>query len=318
MNYRPEGCYVVLHMGLGPSDAEEKGGSSLVVTDTNRRFSLSDEIWIERLDERLAKHIQRACEPADYKVVTCEPDRHLYAFLRRVSNAEKSKYDGMEDLHTATALSRLIHPTSLGDHYSALVLQFGLEDSAIKAIQSRGISPDVFVIRRERDWLSVEDGESLRKLMPWLSKDKRMHERVRRAYWSHECAMRSIYLDIRWLLVVSGLEALMNVGNRDLKWQFRGRVRQLADEFGIGLSDDDLSNAWDLRSKITHAESFLYGLETVLPKSQHNSLYEKLEGLLRMTVRRCLLEENFGSFFSGDHAVEEHWPLDPKPKNPKK
>lgn len=164
-----QACYVVLHIGLGlPSDAELKSGPpSLVVTDKNPSFSLSDEIWIERLDEQLAKHIQKACEPANYRIDSFTTDEHLYAFLRYVSDAEKSKYEGMEELHTVIALSRLIHPTSVGDHYSALVLEFGVEDSAIKAIQSRGISPDVFVSSKERDWLSAEDGENLRKLMPW-------------------------------------------------------------------------------------------------------------------------------------------------------
>src|ERR1017187_2735147 len=176
-----------------------------------------------------------------------------------------------------------------------------------------------------------------------------MHDRVRRAFWNHEDAtrpvsldkrrtppvvgprkrvssaclgrpsalrtrgsrMRSVYLDMRWTLVVSGLEALINVGKNDNKWQFRDRGVQLANEARIGLTDHDLKIAWELRSKIVHAERFLYGLETILPRSQHNDLYEKLEGLLRMTLRRCLLDGNFGSFFCDDHAVEARWPLNP-------
>jgi hypothetical protein len=138
-----------------------------------------------------------------------------------------------------------------------------------------------------------------------------MHDRVRRAFWNHEYAMRSVYLDMRWTLVVSGLEALINVGKNDNKWQFRDRGVQLANEARIGLTDHDLKIAWELRSKIVHAERFLYGLETILPRSQHNDLYEKLEGLLRMTLRRCLLDGNFGSFFCDDHAVEARWPLNP-------
>ena len=309
----PRGCYVMLHIGTGPSHAEEKGGPPLVVTGTNR-FALSDEIWIERLDEQLAKRIQKACEPPHYKIESIEQDRHLYAFLRRVSDAEKSKYEGMEELRAVIALSRLIHPTSVGDRYCALVWHFGLEDSAIQAIQYRGTSRDVLLSSKQRDWLSVEDAENLRKLTPWLSKDKRMHDRVHRAYWHHEYAMRSSHLDMRWVLVVSGLEALINVGNKDNKWQFRGRVRQLADEFGVALIDDDLSRAWDLRSKMVHAESFLYGLETILPKSQHNDLYEKLEGLLRMTVKRCFLDGEFGDYFRDDAAVANRWSLGPKPR----
>jgi hypothetical protein len=307
-----QGRYVVLHIGVGPSRAEVESGPPLVVTGTDR-FRLTDDIWIERLNEQLATRIQTACEPPHYKTNILPQDRHLYAFLRRVSGTETSKYEGMAELYTVLSLSRLIRPTSADDRYSALVVDAGLEDSAIHSIQFRGISPDVFVSSKQRDWLSVEDGENLRKLMPWLSKSKRMHDRVRRAFWNHEYAMRSLYLDMRWPLVVSGLEALVNVGNKDNKWQFRDRVRQLVSKFGVGLTDDDLSRAYDLRSKLLHTESFLYALGTILPQSQHNELYEKLEDLLRVTVKQCLFDENFGSFFRDDHAVAARWPLGSKP-----
>jgi hypothetical protein len=308
----------VLHIGTGPSHAEVKSGPPLVVTGTNR-FPLSEEIRIERLDEQLAKRIQTACEPPHYKIDNFLHDRHLYAFLRRASEAEATKYEGMGELHSLIALSRLVRPTSVGDRYSAFILDSGLEDSAIYAIQYKGISPDVFVNKTQRDWLSVQDGEELRKLMPWLSKTKPMHDRVRRAYWNHDYAMRTAYLDMRLPLVVSGLEALINVRKNDNKWQFQDRVQQLGKHFGIGLTHDDLSKAYDLRSKIVHAESFLYGLGAILPENQHNSLYDKLECLLRMTVRTCLLDENnFGNFFRDDHDVEARWLLGSKPKKPKK
>jgi hypothetical protein len=222
------------------------------------------------------------------------------------------KYEGMGELHSLIALSRLVRPASVGDRYSALISDCDLEDSAIYAIQYKGISPDVFVSRTQRDWLSVEDGEKLRKLVPWLSKP--MHDRVHRAYWNHEYAMRTAYLDMRLPLVVSGLDALINVGKKDNKWQFQDRVQQLAKHFGIGLIHNDLSKAYDLRSKIVHGESFLYDLGAILPANQHNSLYEKLECVLRMTVGTCLLDENkFGNFFRDDHTVEAQWPLGSKP-----
>ena len=313
----PHACYVLLHIDHGPSEVEEKSGSSLVVTNTSRCFHLSDEIWIEKLDEKLAKHIQTACEPPHYKIRTCLPDRHLYAFLRRASDAEATKYGGMGELHELVALSHLVHPTSLGDRYSALISDYDIEDSAIYAIEYRGISPDVFTWRTRKNWLSVEDGEELRKLMPWLSQTKPIHDRVRRAYWLHEYAMRTVYLDMRLPLVVSGLEALINVWGKgnDNSRQFRDRVKQLASHFGVCLTHDDLSKAYKLRSKIDHAESFLYGLGATLPKSQHTGLCEKLEDLLRMTVRACLLDENnFGNFFRDDQAVKTHWQLGSQPE----
>lgn len=307
----PEGCYVILHIGTGPSHIEEKqnkekGGSGLVVTGSDR-FLLSNDIWIERLDEQLAKNIQTACEPPHYKISNVEQDRHLYAFVRRLPIAEKSRFEGLEELLAAAALSRLISPTSIGERYCAKVFHFGLKDSPIQSIQHRGMSPDVILSGKHRDWLSFEDAKHLQKLMPWLSKDKPMHVRVHRAYWNHEYAMRSFYLDMRWVLVVSGLEALVTIGESDLGRQFRERVGQLAGEFRVDLTDDDLRLAWTLRSKLVHAETFLYGLESRLPRSAQSELYEKLESLLRITIRRCLLDDEFGSYFQDDEAIAKRW-----------
>ena len=205
------------------------------------------------------------------------------------------------------SLSRLVHPTSTGDRYCVQIMHYGLKDSAIHAIQYRGASPDVFLDSNQRDWLTVEDGEILRKLMPWAATDKPMHTRIHRAYRNHEYAMRSSYLDVRWMFVVAGLEALINVGDEKVSKQFRERVHQLASYFAIPLTVDELKKAYSLRSKLVHAEGFLRGLGNLLPTSQHNPLYDKLESVLRQTVRHALLDVSFGDFFRDDAAVAAHW-----------
>jgi len=221
----PRGCYVILHIGDPPSHGVEKDHSRLVVQDGSVPFKLGDDTWIERLDAQLAMHIQEACEPPHYKIDSARYNRHLYAFVRRVP--ESGKNEAMTQLKATVALSRLIHPTSTGDRYCANVVHFGLEDSAILAIQNRGVCPDVFPGDGNRDWLSVDDAEDLRQLMPWVSKNKTMHPRVHRAFWNHEYAMRSYYLDVRWIFAVSGLEALISVEKNDLAQQFCNRVDNL-------------------------------------------------------------------------------------------
>jgi hypothetical protein len=72
-----------------------------------------------------------------------------------------------------------------------------------------------------------------------------------------------------------------------------------------------------LRSNLIHAEGFLFSFSNILPTSQHNDLYEKMESLLRAVVCRCLLDESYGSFFRDDAAVEARWPLNPEQKGPK-
>jgi hypothetical protein len=301
-----DSCYVVLH--IAPGHGPEVRPNPLIVQNDGDRFELRDDIWIERLNEQLAKNIQKACEPPHYNIGGTAWDRHLYAFVRRVPKVEKSNYEGMGELFTAVALSRLINPTSTGERYCAKVFQFGLKDSSIQAIQFRGISPDVFLGKNPRDWLSAQDGEGLRKLMPWASQ-KPMHSRVHRAYWYHEYAMRSYYLDARWTLVVSGLEALVNVEEQNVRQQFRDRVKQVADEFQIKVSTGELNKAYTLRSKLVHGERFLFSLETVLPKDQQGEIYGKLELVLRQTILRCLEDEQFGNHFRDDKAVKKRWKI---------
>ena len=305
----PKGCYALLHIGTGPSGIEQKSDSPLVVTDVAKRFVLSDEIWLERLDEQLAKNIQKACEPPHYNIDSEGRDRHLYAFVRQIPDVEKSRYEGMSELFAVVALSRLIHPTSTGDRYCARVFHFGVRGSPIQAIQWMGISPDVFLGKGLRDWLSLQDGEDLRKLMPWVSKDKPMHKRIHRAYWYHEYAVRSYYLDARWTLVVSGLEALVSTGTHELTEKFVSRLSQIARELQIDFTDDELKLAYKLRSKLSHAESFLYDLVAILPKEQQHELYDRMESLLRRVLKRSLLDEEFGNFFRDDATVEARWPV---------
>jgi hypothetical protein len=143
--------------------------------------------------------------------------------------------------------------------------------------------------------------------MPWVSSKKPMHARVHRAYWYHEYAMRSYYLDARWTLAVSGLEALVNVEPQNVTQKFSNRVAQIADEFKIQLSVDELRKAYALRSKLAHGESFLFNLETKLSKEAQREIYGKLELVLRRAVRRCLEDETFGNFFRDGEAVKKRW-----------
>lgn len=301
----PRGCYVMLHIGLGPSQLQEMSSAPLIVRDSDR-FDLGDDIWIERLDEETAKHVQTACEPSHYKIDSVGHDRHLYAFVMRVPERQQTRFDGLDVLHAVVSLSRLVHPTSIGDRYCAQIMHYGLEGSAVYAIQYRGASPDVFLSSGQRDWFTLEDGETLRKLMPWNAKDKLMHARIHRAFWNHEYAMRSPYLDVRWMFVVAGLEALINIGS-GVTVQFKKRVPQLAAHFNIVLTVDELDKAYKLRSKLVHAESFLHGLGNILPTNEHDPLYDKLETVLRLTVKQALLDDSFGEFFRDDTAVRARW-----------
>ena len=59
-----------------------------------------------------------------------------------------------------------------------------------------------------------------------------------------------------------------------------------------------------------HAQNFLFGLNSVLPQSEHVPLYAKLESLLRSTLLTCLLDQTFGDHFQDNSSVDNRWPVD--------
>ena len=265
-------------------------------------------MWIERLDTEFAKCVQRACEPANYNTYNDVHDRHLYAFVHDAPHDTATRNDAIMSLFTVIALSRLVRPTSTGGRYCAEIVPHPGANLTIRAVQISGACPDVFLGDASSDWLAPSDGLELKQLMPWISKDKKMLKRVHHAFWNHEQAMLTYYLDMRWNLVVSGLEALINVERKNSKAQFVGRVGSLAREFGIALSEAELKDAYTLRSQLAHAQAFLLDLNTVLPTDEHRPLYDKLESVLRATVKRCLLDEVFGRHFEDHTAVRAKWP----------
>ncbi|HEY2496504.1 MAG TPA: hypothetical protein VGK24_05500 [Candidatus Angelobacter sp.] len=91
--------------------------------------------------------------------------------------------------------------------------------------------------------------------------------------------------------------------------QFKKRVAQLANYFKVTLTADEIDKAYQLRSKLVHAESFLFGLNYILPQSDHVPLYTKLETLLRTTLLTCLLDETFGGNFLDDASIDGAWPV---------
>jgi hypothetical protein len=304
----PKESYVILHIGMGPGPTHDIAASRLIVQE-GERFQLRDDVWIERLDESTAKNIQQACEPAHYKINKEIWDRHLYAFVMQVPHLQKMRYDGLDILHSVVSLSRLVNPTRTGDRYCAQVMHFGSKDSAVYAIEYVGASADVTLGPDSRDWLSRENGETLLKLMPWASKDKVMLPRIHRAYWNHEYTMRSHYIDIRWMFAVEGLDALINTGGDNNAHQFRIRVKKIADFLNIPVTQSQLQIAYEIRSKLVHTEKFLYGLDQILPPTEHDPIYEKLELILRKTVRTALLDDSFGISFKDDTSVSAKWKL---------
>jgi hypothetical protein len=308
----PLDCYVILHIRSGPPYPDPNKTPAIAA---DIPFQLSSDVWIERFDEDFAIRIQQACEPANHLIDNFVRDRHHYAFVRREPESERLRLpgtivrdEGIIPLFTVMALSRLIRPTTIGNRYCAKIYSGPETDPPIQALTTSGVNPDVTIGDTAHDWLSPSDGDELRKLMRWAPAGERMFKRIHHAFWKHEDAMRTYFLDGRLPAVVAGLEALVTVEKYRAGSRFVRRVRKLAREIGINLSERELEQAYELRSELAHGRSFLFDLHKVLPPDEQPRLYIKLESLLRAAVRRCLLDEEFGRHFADDQAVLKNYP----------
>jgi thiosulfate reductase cytochrome b subunit len=155
-----------------------------------------------------------------------------------------------------------------------------------------------------RNWLTEHDAKLTRHLMEaFYSSERTRPPRITRALWFHECTARTYHLDLRWVLVVTGLEALINVEKQRATQQFRTRTVGLANRCGVPWTDQDAKVAYGLRSKLAH------GQHVSDPKAEHHTLYCRMEAVLRVGVRDALLNAAFGAIFADDVQIRTEWPL---------
>jgi len=136
---------------------------------------------------------------------------HTFAFVRKSRlPGYFSDTGGLEELAAVLAMSRLIRPTTMGIRNAARVAIVNGKVKRILAYQPRGALVDAFQSKQnDQDWLGVSDAQRLKLLMPWITTKELMPRRIHNAYWHHEYAVRTYYVDHRWSFVCTGLEALV-------------------------------------------------------------------------------------------------------------
>jgi hypothetical protein len=297
---------IVIHTNADIFDNEQLASNFPPV---QQRLAISTEVWVERLEQPLAKAVMDTCEPQFLGLVP--PVRQfaqLYSFIRELRFEDMYRFDHDNVLTSTIALSRLVHPTSLGLFYAARV---GMESGQAKKIfpsQISGISKDVFLSpNRKRNWLTATDVQVLTELTPHMQ--SQLPKRVHNAFWQHEYAARTYYLDYRWTLVCTGLEALLHTDRGGSTAQFRGRVPKLASEVGINITEAEADEAYDLRSRLAHGASFLSSANNQGVHEQAQlHLYDRLEDVLRLAVLRAMRDKTFAAIFLDDTKIRQRWP----------
>jgi len=208
-------------------------------------------------------------------------------------------------LQACVALSRLVHPTSVSLRYAGRIRYNS--DSSISDISPayiKGVGVDTFLDSApKRDWLTEADAIRLRNLLPNLYSSA-VPERVSRALWFHEYAVRTYYVELRWTLIATGLEALVHTDRHGSTRQFKVRVSQLAKENGIpGMGVSEAEIAYLHRSTVAHGQR----LEQLSDSDKR--LYNAMETTLRLTILRALEDHSFTSVFTDSEEIRRRWPL---------
>jgi hypothetical protein len=123
-------------------------------------------------------------------------------------------------------------------------------------------------------------------------------DRIRRALWIYEYSSWTNDAGIRWALIVTGLEALLNTGGNETTAQFKIRIANLAKRLQLDMSLTKADQAYDLRSRVVH------GCAIQDLKEKELKLYDKLDELLRQSIKKAIEDEQFRKIFESDSEIK--------------
>ncbi len=269
------------------------------------RFDLSRDLCIDSLSMELSDRIFKACIPTGYNHNPVRQFGQLYSFIRNnPPRVNDLKWDSDQRLQICCALSRIIHPTSVSFEYAARIItnQDGSPSEIIPGSVS-GPGSHAFVVDTDFNYLTESDSEDLKKLIEAFE-NKPLKDPIARAMWYLEYAFRSYELDLRWTLIATGIEVLIHTDRHKSTRQFVERVQKLSIDVGAGtINKAEAEDMYELRSSLSHGQ----GLGKTTPEKKE--IYKKMEDILRLTIRKSILEASFREILSDPDQIRKIWPV---------
>jgi hypothetical protein len=271
------------------------------------RFQVGGDLWIGKIEPEACRIIFDLNEPSYHG--TQKPIiqfAQLYSFVREVSGpANPYEWDKDGRLQNCVAISRLLVPTSVSFRYAGRI-RYNTDGSVadISPADLRGVAVDTFLSAQpERDWLTEAEGGRLRALLA-RTDSRPLPSRANRALWYHEYAVRTYYVELRWVYVATALESLVHVSREFSGLQFRERVSQMAAELGVpNFGIGEAKQAYHLRSQLAHGQQ-LGGLAPA-----DRQLYDSMEAVLRNALLRSIEDDDFADTLGDDQKIKKRWPI---------
>ena len=122
--------------------------------------------------------------------------------------------------------------------------------------------------------------------------------------WYHEYAARSYEIDLRWTLIATGIEVIVHTDRYKSTRQFVERVQRLSVAVGAGsITKNQAEEMYEFRSSLAHGQ----GLRGITLEKE--KLYKKMEDILRLTIRKSILESSFQDLLSDPDQIRKIWPV---------
>jgi hypothetical protein len=281
-----------------------------------RSYRILDDVWLANFDVDFARRILDACEHRGENFHAHRQYGAPYGFVR-VSAPEVPghafNFDHDARLLTCVALSRLVHPTSIGFENAARIRTSGDGHRQVIPHTAYELGAYAFVTDTDQNWLVPADVPAISKLAAAYL-ESTLPPRVSSALWHSEIAARTHYTNVRWPTQVTALESLIHVaGERDPRnpKRYAGSTRVFVDRLvaigrnnpSLSVSEGTLGDIYDKRSTLAHGQSF-GGLDPATKQ-----LVRTTEQLLRNILKACILDRSFASTFASDGAVQSNYPL---------
>jgi hypothetical protein len=292
------------------------------------KVELGGGITIEELDHDLAELVMNACSPRGHYFVPVRQFGQRYSFVKEVSLQEWEKrhftWDTERTLEDALTLSRLVRDNGYSTEYAARLIDYEDGQRCVVYVPYRE-DKAIYRLRRGREWLDAAEGRELAALLAayWECRED-LPPRVREAMWRMAFGSRIRWADMLVPILVSGLEALLKIGRRDLTQQFRRRVSALAVDLDVGGMTEDLAEQlYDGRSDWVHGSHVQLFVgpgsaaevqddEPEGPQTRDEesafAAVAVLQDVLRRAVRRAIEDPDFRQVFDADETIGKRWP----------
>lgn len=278
-------------------------------------INVTGDIYVGRLERSLAEAIIDACEPAGENFHPVRQYNCSYAFYRENASPDGNpwRFDVDNALFICITLSRIVHPTSAGFTHAARVrrLPDGRREIFPPGPTAWFLDPSAYVVEPRDNWLVPDDLPTLTALIDAYN-SKTVPQRAITALFHHEASARQYYINFRWPLLTTALEALVKIrherlpsgGHAGSTKVFVDRLLAVGDiDSSLAVPEADLREMYEYRSLLSH------GLGFPSLDAGHKSLYLAQDRLARGIIRKAFLDVQFRDIFTSDAKLAAGLPL---------